>query len=550
MLGVFCNMLSYAAVGKIAGKIFGGAVKVEDIVGLVLIAAILKILYGVLINISTWVSHSAAYKTLRDIRLALTDKMMRIPLGYFEEKGTGRLKTTIVERVESVEKTLAHLLPEMTANILIPLAMIVWSFVIDWRVALCMLVWFVAGLCLSGGMMKDYEERFKSYTDAEKNMNQAIVEYVGGIEVIKNYNRTADSFRRFEDAIKGHTDNSLTWQKDTLMYSTLTLAVTPYSVFPVLISGLIFVRNQTLDASSLFMLILLALGIFAPVYKAMSYTDSFASMGAVAGEIREILDYKELVRGDEKITGSRDISLKNVCFSYASDGPDVIKDIDLDIKEGSMLALVGPSGSGKSTVAKLIAGYWDKKSGRIDIGGKDITEYSQDELNKLIAYVDQDTFLYNISIMENIRVGRPDATDEEVVAAAVAAGCDEFIRALPDGYQTLAGSAGDMLSGGERQRIAIVRAMIKNAPVLIMDEATSSSDPENEAAIQQALSVSARNKTLIIVAHRLSTIVNADNIALIDDGRVIAQGRHDELLSSSEEYRKMWELSGNSEAKR
>lgn len=303
MTGVLCNMLSYATVGKIAGEIFAGEKELSNVIAMVMAAAILKILYGILINVSTWVSHGAAFKTLRDIRFALSDKMLKLPLGYFEENGTGRLKTTLVDRVESVEKTLAHLLPEMTANILIPAAMIIWSFAIDWRVTLCMLIWFALGLALSGGMMKDYEERFKSYTNAEKNMNQAIVEYVGGIEVIKNFNRTASSFRRLEDAVIEHRKNSLSWQKDTLLYSTLTLSVAPFSVFPVLVSGFLFVSDGSLELSSLFLLILLALGVFSPVYKAMSYMDSFASMGTVAQEIREILDSKELVRGGEKISG-------------------------------------------------------------------------------------------------------------------------------------------------------------------------------------------------------------------------------------------------------
>ncbi|WP_455129180.1 ABC transporter ATP-binding protein [Pseudoramibacter alactolyticus] len=235
-------------------------------------------------------------------------------------------------------------------------------------------------------------------------------------------------------------------------------------------------------------------------------------------------------------------------FSYSEESPAALNDVSLHVQSGTMLALVGASGSGKSTIAKLMVGYWDKQAGRIDIGGRDINEYAQDELNKLIAYVDQETFLYNTSIMENIRVGRRDATDEEIIEAAKAAGCDDFIRALPEGYQTQAGMAGEMLSGGERQRIAIVRAMVKNAPIMIMDEATSSADPENEAAIQQAMSVSAKGKTLIVVAHRLNTIVHADQIAVIDKGCVLARGTHKELLNNVPEYRKMWEMSGDGEA--
>lgn len=548
IIGVFCNLLSYLFAGEIAGKIFGGEKSFNVVVILLALVVLCKLLSGVFMNVSTTISHKAAFKTLRDIRLALAEKMMKLPLGYFEKTGSGRIKTTLVDRVESIEKTLAHILPEVSGNLAAPILMTIWAFFIDYRIALIMTIWFFVGLLFSGGMMYDYNNRYNGYVEAEKNMNEAIVEYVRGIEVIKNFNRTESSFKKYIDAIKKHSKVAIKWQKQTQVFMGLSMTVTPYSIFPVIISGLIFVNNGSLTGEKLFLLILISLGIYEPLARVINYSDSIAVMGTVASEVKEILYSPELERADGKITsGNMDIEIKNVDFSYDNDENKALDNVSLTIKYGEMTALVGESGSGKSTIAKLLAGYWDKNSGSILIGGKDISTYSQEEINRYIAYVDQETFLYNMSILDNIRIGKKGASDEEVIEAARKAGCDEFIRALPDGYFTNAGVAGTMLSGGERQRIAIVRAMLKNAPIMIMDEATASSDPENEASIQEALSVSARGKTLIVVAHRLSTIVNADNIVLMEAGKVKAAGTHTELLEGSEKYKKMWEISEGEE---
>ncbi len=548
IVGVFCNLLSYLFAGKIAGKLFGGEKSFNAILVLIGLIFICKILHGVLANLSTTISHKAAFKTLRDIRLALAEKMMKLPLGYFEKTGSGRIKTTIVDRVETIEKTLAHILPEVSGNLTAPILMTIWAFFIDYRVAIIMTVWFFVGLLFSAGMMYDYNNRYNAYVEAEKNMNEAIVEYVRGIEVIKNFNRTEFSFKKYIDAIKKHSAVALKWQKQTQVFMGLSMTVTPYSIFPVIISGLIFVNNGSLTGERLFLLILISLGIYDPLCRVINYSDSIAVMGTVASEVKEILNAPELKRGDGTFDSENiDIEIKNVDFSYENDENKALDNISLNIKKGKVTALVGESGSGKSTLAKLLAGYWDKQRGSILIGGRDISTYSQEEINKYIAYVDQETFLYNMSIMENIRIGRKGASDEEVIEAAKKAGCHAFIKALPDGYNTNAGVAGAMLSGGERQRIAIVRAMLKNAPVMILDEATASSDPENEASIQEALSVSAKGKTLIVVAHRLSTIINADNIVLMDDGKVRAQGSHEELLKKDEKYKRMWEMSEGEE---
>lgn len=539
---VASGLAAYAFAGIIAGKLFSGNAEICSLMIYAALAAVCKLLNGVLINTSTWISHHAAYHTLSDIRKALIEKLVRLPMGYFEENGSGRLKAMLTDHIEGMERTLAHMLPELTANLLAPAAMMIWSFFIDWRLALCILIWIIIGFSATGGMMKNYAEKYAGQIAAMKSMNQAVTEYVGGIEVIKNFGRADECYGKFKEAVYGHAEYNINWQKETQIYSSLGMAIAPFSVFPVLIAGVIFYNNGTLAPETFFMMILLSLGIFRPLMQAMSYFDQLAQMGTNSKEIKDILNYSELKRGNDEISGA-DIELSDVTFSYSGEEEPAADHISVKVPSGTMLALVGPSGSGKSTAAKLIAGYWDADGGNIFIGGKSISEISQQSLNKNIAYVDQDTFLFDTSIMENIRMGDPSASDDEVIKAAKAAGCDDFIRALPQGYMTTAGAAGGRLSGGERQRIAIARAMMKNAPIMILDEATASSDPENEASIQTALSAAARGRTLVVIAHRLSTVMNAEQIAYVKNGRIEAVGTHTELLEKCPDYAKQWALS-------
>lgn len=539
---VASGLAAYAFAGIIAGKLFSGNAEIRSLMIYAALSAVCRLLNGVFINTSTWISHHAAYHTLIDIRKALIEKLVRLPMGYFEENGSGRLKAMLTDHIEGMERTLAHMLPELTANLLAPAAMMIWSFFIDWRLALCILIWIIIGFSATGGMMKNYAEKYAGQIAAMKSMNQAVTEYVGGIEVIKNFGRADECYGKFKEAVYGHAEYNINWQKETQIYSSLGMAIAPFSVFPVLIAGVIFYNNVTLAPETFFMMILLSLGIFRPLMQAMSYFDQLAQMGTNAKEIKDILNYSELKRGNDEISGA-DIELSDVTFSYSEEEEPAADHISVKVPSGTMLALVGPSGSGKSTAAKLIAGYWDADGGNIFIGGKSISEISQQSLNKNIAYVDQDTFLFDTSIMENIRMGDPSASDDEVIKAAKAAGCDDFIRALPQGYMTTAGAAGGRLSGGERQRIAIARAMMKNAPIMILDEATASSDPENEASIQTALSAAARGRTLVVIAHRLSTVMNAEQIAYVKSGRIEAVGTHTELLEKCPDYAKQWALS-------
>ena len=555
VLSVFLNIGGYILAGKIVVELFESVVAWNQIVKIGIILALCKLGSGITMNLSTWLSHQAAFNTLRDIRTAFTKKMLRLPLGYFEENGSGRLKTMLVDNIEGIEKTLAHMLPEMTGNLAGPLFLIVWMFLIDWRVALVMTLWILLGFSVTMGMMRGYEEKFRGQLKASKSMNQAIVEFVNGIEVIKNFGRTKESYFKFVEAIKGHADYNVNWMRETQVYSSLGMAIAPFSIFPVLISGLIFWSDGSLETPMFFLMMILSFGIFAPLMTALTYVDQAAQMGTYAKEIREVLNYPELKRGNNTEFKNNDIEFKSVSFSYGKskcEGLDdgigksdkkAVDNVSFKIKEGSMMAFVGPSGGGKSTLGKLLAGFWDPDEGSITIGGNDMREYTQQALNGRIAFVDQDTFLFDKTIRDNIRLGRPDATDGEVEEAAKRAGCHEFISKLPKGYETMAGSAGGSLSGGERQRITIARAMMKNAPIMILDEATSSSDPENEASIQEALSVAAKGKTLIVIAHRLMTVKNANKIAYIENGRIKYIGTHEEMMLSCKDYRMMWELS-------
>ena len=542
ILSVGAHMLAYAFTGIIASRLLIKETTWSSLLLLIGLVVVFKLLHAILMNLSTWISHQAAYLTLRDIRKAIAKKMLQLPLGYFEQQGSGRLKTMMVDHVEGMEKTLAHMLPELTANLLAPLVCFVWLFIIDWRLSFCSLIWIILGFSVTSGMMKDYDTKFSGQIDALKSMNQAIVEYVNGIEVIKNFGRAKDCYKKYKDAILHHASYNVGWQEDTQKYTALGMAIAPFSLFPILMSGLFFYGRGSLDVGTLFMMIILNFGIFTPLMNASSYFDQLAGMGTNAKEIKNVLDYPELKRGQCDHFSSYDVVYDHVEFTYQGASHPALNDISFHMKEGSMVALVGPSGSGKSTIAKILAGFWDYQKGHVYIGKEPLEKYSQQALNKMIAYVDQDTFLFDESIMENIRKGNPEASDEDVIEAAKKAGCDAFIRSLPEGYLTKAGVCGQRLSGGERQKIAIARAMIKNSPIMILDEATASNDPENEAAIQVALSQASQGKTLLVVAHRLSTIVHADQIVYLDHGNIQAIGTHEELLESCPDYKTQWEL--------
>ena len=537
MISVLCELLSYAFVGILAGNIFNGINDNRNISVLIL-AVLCKIASVILLNISTLISHKAAYLTLKDLRYAICDKFVKLPMGYFDKNSSGRLKTVLVDRVEDIEKTLAHLLPEMTANLCIPVLMIIWMLVINVWLTGIILGWIILGLSIGMAMMIGYKEKYEGQVQAGKNMNQSVVEYVKGIEVIKTFNRGDNSYLKYKNAVTRHAEYSINWMKSSQIYASLSYSIAPVSIFPTIVIGLTLLNNGSITGQGLFIFMLIALGILKPILKASGYVDGLAQMGTVAKEIKEILDYPEIKRSEKSVVEkdiSCDISFSNLQFSYGGTKNDIEVD-NLEIKNKTMTAIIGNSGSGKSTLMKLLAGFWDFEKGDIRIGNISIKDLSMKELNSLISYVDQNTFLFNDSIMENIRVGNKGASNEEVIEAAQKAGCHDFITELPEKYDTI---AGERLSGGERQRIAIARAILKNSPIIILDEATSSTDVENEEKVQEALLEFTKDKTLIVITHKINTVVNADKIVYMENGKILCDGTYEELMRDCSAYRKI-----------
>lgn len=540
MLSVLCELLSYAFVGILAGYIFKGF-HGNNMIYVLIFTIICKISGVLLSNISTLISHKAAYLTLKDLRYAICDKFVRLPMGYFDMNPSGTLKTILVDRVEDIEKTLAHLLPEMTANLLIPIAMIVWMLAVNIKLTGIIFLWVIFGLSIGMLMMIGYKKKYEGQVQAQKNMNQAVIEYVKGIEVIKTFNMEDSSYAKYKNAVIRHAEYAINWMESSQIYASLSYSIAPVSIFPTIVVGLILFNNGFLTEQSLFLFMMISLGIFKPIVKASSYVDQLAQMGTVTKEIKGILDYPELKRSEnsnlkEKMT--YDIAFENLQFSYDGTKNDV-DDVNLTIKEKTMTAIIGPSGSGKSTLMKLLAGFWDFEKGKIKIGGIGVKDLSMNDLNTLISYVDQNTFLFYDTILENIRIGKKDATNDEVIEAAKRAGCHDFIVTLPDGYDTI---AGDRLSGGEKQRIAIARAILKNAPIIILDEATASTDIENEEKIQGALLEFTKGKTLIVITHKIKTVINADKIIYMENGKIICDGIHEELIKSCSAYKHLYEI--------
>lgn len=541
VLGVACQMVPYFCVAHIVTMMLSREQNFSRYVtaGIIALCGYFgKVLFSCL---STTISHTATYYTLRDLRENITEKLARVPMGTILDTPSGQYKTTIVDRVEGMEPTFAHLIPEMTANVLVPIVIVVYLLILDWRMALLSLVTLVVGLAVMSAGMKNYPVKWEGAVKAGKQMADAIVEYIGGIEVVKAFSQSAGSYKKYSDSVNYNANYYVDWMRENQKTMSAYNAILPSVLICVLPCGFAFWLSGSLELSTFLSIVIFSLGLIGPIIAAFTFTDDLAVLGTNVEEISQLLNAEELNHKETPIkledTG---ISLRSVSFSY--DGTtEVLHDVNLTIHPGTMTALVGPSGSGKSTVAKLIAGYWDVTSGSITLGGHELKDIPLSEIADQISYVSQDNYLFNRSIRENIRMGRPDATDAEVEQAAKQSGCDAFIRKLDNGYDTVVGSAGSHLSGGERQRIAIARAMLKNAPVVILDEATAYIDPENEALVQKAISALTVGKTLIVIAHRLSTIVGADNIVVVKDGTIHAQGTHEKLLETCPLYRDMWQ---------
>ena len=479
--------------------------------------------------LSTMLAHVSAYTILEGLRLRAADRLMGAPLGEVESRPIGAMKSTIVDRIEDIEPPLAHMIPELSSNILLPLVVVIVMFLIDWRMGLALLVTIPVALIPMAFGMRSYNKNYAAYMEANAHVNSVIVEYVEGIQVVKAFSQGEQKFAR---AVSSFKDFTMNWYRCAWASMNLCLSILPTTLLGTLPVGVYLYQAGVLDPAQVTLCLMMALGIVSPLMSATAFINSMKSMQFAVKDTRELLDLPQLSQAEQDVPlDGRAMRLRDVSFSYGGqDGKEVLHHLDLTIPQGKFTALVGPSGGGKSTIARLAARFWDVTSGSITLGGHDIRELPLKQLSREISFVTQDNFLFDCSMKENIRLGRPGASDEEVFAAAKAAQCEEFVSRLEHGWDTAAGDAGKQLSGGERQRIAIARAILKDAPVVILDEATAFTDPENEDKIQRSIMALSKGKTLLVIAHRLSTIQNADQIVVLEEGEIVDRGTQRELL--------------------
>ncbi len=567
IIGVACSIVPYFAVASIVTQLINGATDYR--IFLPYAGLIFAGFAGAIIghSISTIGSHNLAFSIIEDTRKRVVEKLSRLSMGTIEEKSSGKWSQFVVETVDKMEKPIAHVIPEVLANVIIPIVIVVIIFILNWKIGLANLVTLPLGMLFSMLMMKDYEAKSKRYIEASKKMNAAAVEYIQGIKVIKAFNKSASSYDKFQKAVEDNRDSMLDWYLSVCFAMTAAMEVLPSTLLVVLPVGLYLFMTGSITTPVMIMCVLLSYASYKPLLKAMTYMDTMANVRVVFGEIQSVLDLPELVRQDTALAPhGYDVRFENVVFGYggalcetagaaaqdtaagnavngaaAKDSTKVFDGLNFTAKEGELTAIVGSSGSGKSTIAKLLAGFWNIDSGHITIGGADIGSMSLERNMQLVTYVSQENFLFNKTIRENLKMAKEDATDAEIEAACTKASIHDFIKSLPDGYDTNAGNAGSKFSGGERQRLTIARALLKDSPIVVLDEATAYSDPENEAIIQQSIDNLVKNKTVIMIAHRLSTIVNADKIIVLDKGKIAAEGTHTELLQRSPLYQKMWQ---------
>lgn len=552
ILSVFCAILSvgggfvpFWAVYEILILFIDQTVTLRDIQFWCLVGVAGYLVRVVCFGVSTILAHISAYTILEGLRLKIADRLMRAPLGEVMGRRIGYLKNIIMDKVDDIEPPLAHMIPELTSNLLLPLAIFAWMLVIDWRLGLSVLIAPILSMIPMAFLMRNYNSQYAAYMEANNHVNSVIIEYVEGIEVVKAFNQSTSSYEKFVGAVESFKGFTLDWFRSTWKTMNLMLAIMPTTLVGVLPVGLLLNRAGQITPAELAMGIILSLSIVGPLMKVTTFINEAKSMEYAVDAANELLNLPVLPDSGKMVPlRHTDIVLQDVSFSYGMNGSeenDVLHRINLTMPEGSFTALVGPSGGGKSTIARLIARFWDVTGGSISIGGRNIKELSIRQLSELVSFVTQDNFLFNCSLKENIRLGNPNATDAEVFAAARAACCDDFIARLEKGYDTSAGDAGRRLSGGEKQRIAIARAILKNAPIVVLDEATAFTDPQNEDKIQKSIMALSQGKTLLVIAHRLSTIQNADQIVVLQKGQIVDCGKQEKLLARCPLYADLWQ---------
>ena len=539
-IGEAAGMVPYVVVALLAAGLAEGTLTLESAALLSAAAAAAQIAKFLFTWRSSMISHGVAFKALRTMREQMAEKMARVPMGTIVDTPTGTFKNRFVDNVNQLEDAIAHFMPELPSTVFAPLLAMIIVFAINWRMGLAGIATIPLCLLFYLGMMRDYKPKMARYIASEQRMNSTLVEYVNGIQVIKAFGRTASSYGSFSEAVAEYHDSTLAWFRQSWIWMAAIRAIVPCTLLFSLPLGVWLLSVGRIALPAFMVCVTIPLGFIGGILKFSQAAGQISRMDTCLNVVWDFLGEPELSRPSERVMlDGKSFTFENVSFSY-HEGMEVLHDINFKTEPGQITAIVGPSGSGKSTVAKLMAGFWDVSSGCISFGGTDVRNIPFEQLMEHVSYVAQDTFLFDRTIADNIRMGMPDATDEEVEAAARAAGAHEFISRLPQGYRTPAGEAGARLSGGERQRITIARAILKDASIVILDEATAYADPENEALVERALSKLVAGKTLVTIAHRLSTITGADQILVMDAGRIVARGRHSELLKTCSLYARMW----------
>ena len=546
--GVAMSVIPYLFVYQIIAPLLSGGSLTLPAVGLRVIAiALCMVLYALLYVKGLDLSHESAYYTLMNLRISLQGKLEKQPLGAIQEKGVGSLKKMFIDDIESIELLLAHALPEGGANIAIPLFVFIAMFFVDWKLALLSLCSLPLGLVAMMFMYHAGTSKMDAYYGAARKMNNTIVEYINGMEVVKVFNRDGESYQRFETDVKNYRDFTLDWYKVCWPWMALYNSILPcVSLFVLPVGSYLVLRGYS-TLPDLVLVLCMSFAVGAPLLRSLSFMSTLPQINYKIESLEAMMNTPPLQQSEKPFAGAGyDISFENVRFTYKEE--EVLHGISLKVPEGSLTALVGESGSGKSTLAKLLVHYYDVDSGAVKIGVQDIREMSLEALNDQISYVSQEQFLFNMSLFENIRLGRLDASDEEVMEAAEKAQCGEFLGRLEKGIHTMAGDGGKQLSGGERQRISLARAILKDAPIIILDEATAFMDPENEEKMNEAIAEVIRGKTVIVIAHRLHSIINADQICVLSGGNVSDAGTHEQLLARCPAYQSLWKAAGESAA--
>ena len=539
------SVLPFIAVyGLIDKAVSGAQITLKGSLATIVFVFLCETIYAVFYSLGLQLSHRAAYGTLENIRLRLQDRMEAQPLGYVLDMGTGAVKKMFTEDIEAIEIMLAHVIPEGIANLAVPAAVLIAMIAVDWQTAVLTFIMIGFGISASGQMYTVGMDKMGSYFAAAKRLNNTVIEYVDGMEVVRVFGREGDAGEKFGKAVKGYRDFALDWYKVCWPWMALYGSIFSNVAIYTIPFGAAMILMGHMSLSRYILTLCLSFAIGPLLVHCMSLMGALPQVNFKIQTLEKAIDRPALKTKDAQFTGTgHDVTFEKVHFGYKSD--EVLKGVSFSAREGQMTALVGASGSGKSTIARLLAHYYDVNSGRIALGGQDIQDMSLDALNGQISYVSQELFLYNTTILENIRTGNLTATDEEVKEAARRAQCEEFILRLENGWNTQAGMGGTGLSGGQRQRIAFARAILKDAPVIVLDEATAFIDPENEKRMNEAVSEIIRGKTVIVIAHKLSSVRDADKIILLGEGKILQEGTHEELLESSEKYRQLWNASAS-----